>query len=264
MKPLQRLVLSTLVVWATTLGLNAACRAYTDIDKDTAKPDKNLIAQLPEGPHIQPLLGLGYLEYGEPGMRLRGTALTLKLATQRKWWRHAADILEGEWLLARADYSSTDTGALAAVPAVGWRVSGKWALPSMTGQTLHIGPQYEGLWNDLRGITDTGHRGYTRLSSKLWLSTQVSLPQGSELEFGLLMRGWQVSHLSQADSRLRDVTNVQNNGWTMRYQYNRLGKAPAVLPWIRFTSVARSNFVGSQRWYEPANRRLELGLFAIF
>lgn len=127
--------------------------------------------------------------------------------------------------------------------------------------TLQLGLQYEGLWNDLRGTSSTGHRGYERLSNKLWLLAQTApLPQ-AELQLGLLLRGWQDSWLSQANQRLPDITNVQHKGVTLRYRHSPwwIGSRP-VFPWLRYTQVAESDKVGSQRWYEPRNRSMELGL----
>ena len=210
-------------------------------------------------------LGLAWMRYREPVMRLQGPALTLRLDAQSTGLRHVPDVVSGELLLARLDYRSTDTGNLSGVPAVGWRAHALWQMPELSGKAWRLGLQYEGFWNDLTGNSSTGHRGYERLSNKLWLLAEAApLPQ-SELQLGLLLRGWQDSWLSQADSRLADVTNIQKRGLTLRYRHSPWPlQHTALAPWVRYTEIGQSDFVGVQRWYEPRNRTLEVGLEARF
>lgn len=215
-------------------------------------------------------VGLAWLRYREPIMHLQGPALTLqldwqgtRLGTQRPGW--APDALSAELLLARLHYSSADTGSLSGVPAVGWRVSALWQMPEVAGHAWRLGPQYEGLWNDLRGTTSTGHQGYERLSNKLWLVAQARPAPERLLELGLLVRGWQDSWLSQASSQLPDITNVQKRGLTLHYRHSPWTlQNTALAPWVRYTQIGTSDFVGLQRWYEPRNRTLELGVQASF
>lgn len=205
--------------------------------------------------------GLGWWTYSEPAMRLQGPALTLQLGLQTSAVPGMPDRVGGEIMLARVDYSSDGTGQMSGVPAVGWRTHALWDMPADSRQPWQLGLQYEGLWNDLRGTSSTGHRGYERLSNKLWLLAQTApLPQ-AELQLGLLLRGWQDSWLSQANQRLPDITNVQHKGVTLRYRHSPwwIGSRP-VFPWLRYTQVAESDKVGSQRWYEPRNQTLELGM----
>lgn len=215
-------------------------------------------------------VGVAWLRYREPIMHLQGPALTLqldwqgtRLGTQRPGW--APDALSAELLLARLHYSSADTGSLSGVPAVGWRVSALWQMPEVAGHAWRLGPQYEGLWNDLRGTTSTGHQGYERLSNKLWLVAQARPAPERLLELGLLVRGWQDSWLSQASSQLPDITNVQKRGLTLHYRHSPWTlQNTALAPWVRYTQIGTSDFVGLQRWYEPRNRTLELGVQASF
>ncbi len=210
-------------------------------------------------------LGVAWWHYREPVMRLQGPALTLQLGLLTPAVPGMPDRVGGEIMLARVDYSSDGTGQMSGVPAVGWRAHALWDMPPVSRQPWQLGLQYEGLWNDLRGTSSTGHRGYERLSNKLWLLAQTApLPQ-AELQLGLLLRGWQDSWLSQANQRLPDITNVQHKGVTLRYRHSPwlIGSRP-VFPWLRYTQVAESDKVGIQRWHEPRNRSMEMGLEAQF
>lgn len=206
-------------------------------------------------------LGLGWWHYSEPYMRLQGPAVTLQVTVRPPASQLRPDSVGAELLLATLDYRSAATGSLSGVPGVGWRAHALWPMPGVPGQAWRVGLEYEGFWNDLQNTTSTGHRGYERLSSRLWLQARSPLWAEAELQLGVLLRGWQESWLSQADARLPDVRNVQKSGLSLRFRYSgwQTGRQ-SVQPWLRLSWIDKSDEVGAQRWYEPRNRTLELGI----
>lgn len=206
-------------------------------------------------------VGLGWTRYSEPIMALQGSTVTMRTAIERTPLGWMPEQIGGELTLSRLDYTSQQTGKLDDVPGVGWRVHALWSMPAMVGRTWRLGLEYEGFWNDLRGTSTTGHRGYERFSNKAWLQARAAPWAETELQLGVLLRGWQDSWLSQAHPALPNVTNLQSAGFTVRYQHSpwTLSGRP-VQPWVRYTQIARSDEVTAQRWYEPRNRTLVLGL----
>ena len=247
-----------------TFALALLCVAWPCQGQPAAEAEA--AARPPAGWQLQDRrLGLGWWHYEEPDMRLQGPAVTLQLALQPPPGQLRPDVIGGELLLATLDYRSNGTGSLSGVPGVGWGAHALWAMPPASGHAWRLGLAYEGFWNDLQGSTSNGYRGYERMSNRLWLQARARPLPDAELQLGVLLRGWQDSWLSQADTRLPDVRNVQKSGLTLRYRHSawQLG-SQSVQPWVRYTWVGKSDEVGAQRWYEPRNRTLDLGIEARF
>lgn len=254
-------------VFGLLLSLPLALPAMAWAQDQPPETQTTAPSEAPVGWHVSDKrLGLAWIRYSEPAMRLQGPALTVQMWAQGPSSPWAPEWMGAELLLARLDYSSDSTGKLSGVPAIGWRAHALWPMPELLGKPWRLGLQYEGFWNDLSGTTSsTGHRGYERLSNKLWLQVQATPLPDAELQVGLLLRGWQDSWLSQADRRLPDVTNVQNSGLSLRYRHSAWSLwQQSVSPWIRYTTIGKSDEVSTQRWYEPRNRTMELGLEARF
>lgn len=213
----------------------------------------------------KPSVGVGWTRYSESIMTLQGPTVSMRVGLQRTPGGWMPEHIGGEVALSRLDYTSTATGRLDGVPGVGWRAHALWSMPALSGRAWQLGLEYEGFWNDLRGTSSTGHRGYERLSNKLWLQARAAPLADAELQLGLLIRGWQDSWLSQAHPALPNVTNVQNAGFTVRYRHSPwLLNGRPLHPWIRYTHIDRSDEVTAQRWYEPRNRSVSLGLETSF
>ena len=236
--------------------------------------DTNIQLQTTEKASIEPhasfaltdkYFGMAWFHYSEKVMQLRGPTLNLRLSAHNHGVRYAPDVVDAEWFIGSLNYTSHQTGSLMAAPAIGWRLQAKWNMPVLAGQLWQLGAEYDGFWNDLRGSTSTGHHGYVRLSNKLWLMTATAPQPEAELQFGVLLRGWQYSELSQANSALPDIINVQKHGWTWRYQHRSWSiGSKRLFPWLRYTEIRQSDRVGTQGWYEPHNRTLDLGIQMAF
>ena len=217
------------------------------------------------GPSPEPsttwAVGLGWWRYSEPVMKLEGPQLTLRAQhhSQQDGWPR---LLEADIGVGSLRYSSQGSGSLSQVPLLRGQASALWPLEP-AGQ-WRAGLQLEATWTDLRGTTSTGDSGYERFNSKAWAMLQYETSSTARTELGLLLRGRQQSYLSQAHPTLPDITNTQKHGIFLAYRHSPLdgpsGVGYGLRPWIRYTSVSTSDEVGADRWYEPRNRTLQIGL----
>lgn len=130
----------------------------------------------------------------------------------------------------------------------------------------YVGIALRYLYNDLRGITSTGARGYRRDSSYFYVPLGVTLRMrlGEEwvlaprLEYDAFVRGVQRSFLSDAGLGDPDVTNQQRRGRGYRAQLMIEGPRWSFGPWMNYWNVRDSDVRFGGR--EPANWTRETGV----
>jgi hypothetical protein len=207
-------------------------------------------------------LSAGWQDYREPQMQLKGPELGLHWQSRRL----GAYTVEADGHLGLQNYRSVPSGRLNSV----LNVDTRWR--ALRTSTAH--PQWQfGLalhthTNFLRGTTSLGFGGYDRLSTQLWLPVrwQSVADQRWAVDAGWLLWGEHVSRLSQVNSRLQDVNNIQRKGVYIQISH-KLNTSPGELePYARWTWVDDSDvqwvsMVGVDRGtYEPRNNRLNLGV----
>ena len=156
---------------------------------------------------------------------------------------------------------------------------GKDFVPGAYGLAPYVGLGFRYLFNDIRGVTSTGAFGYRRESQYLYLPIGVThrlpLESGARLsttiEADYLLKGRQISSLSDVVSIVGDVTNDQRSGYGIRgslyYEKNRW----LFGPWFQYWSIGQSDVspviavIGGTRFiigtgFEPKNKTTEIGL----
>ena len=144
----------------------------------------------------------------------------------------------------------------------------------------YIGLGYRYLNDNSAGMTSsTGAHGYERESNYLYspigmeLTAQVIDKWSFEtaLEYDHFWRGWQKSHLSDANAGYNDLENTQDSGYGLRASIKALrhGKEMdfVVEPFIRYWNIKKSDeknitYAGTivGYGYEPKNNSTELGV----
>jgi hypothetical protein len=214
-------------------------------------------------PKVQWGMSLGVNHYTESKMQLLGTEIGLHARLNRldmlPDWR-----LEGDVLLGRQKYTSTDTGDLSGAINLEtrWRALAPIYRTGNGQEGLSAGLGLHTMWNDLRGITTTNHAGYERLSTQIWLPVRWTGPGAWELESGLLLRGTHTSRLSQANRSNADIVNAQKSGSYLQASSRfKLDNGSHLSPFVRLTHLGDSDTVrsGNQLWIEPRSQRLQIG-----
>lgn len=220
------------------------------------------------GPRWQWATSFGAHHYREPvaDMELQGPewGAHLRLSEFPAWprWQVDADVL------ASAQRYDSPDGVLERVA----NVESRWRLlyqawPGEAGHGLFLGPAVQTVYNDLRGRTSRNFAGYERRNLSLWLALQWRSPlawqalpalAGLQLDAGRLVRGRQVSQLSQVDPRLSDLVHTQRHGRYLEARLNLRAQPLVLQPFVRHTVVKDSAV--SQGFYEPENHRWQLGL----
>lgn len=142
-------------------------------------------------------------------------------------------------------------------------MSGVWA--------PYVGVGYRSLYNDARGVTSTGARGYRRLNTmwyvpvgteyRVGLNSQDSLTVGLESDF--VVASEQKSYLSDAGIGERDIVNKQRGGVGVRglvgygFGNNEIGVFGEY--WDMVDSKTTRGLTAT--WMEPANQTTEVGVF---
>lgn len=241
------------IAFAATLGAPAAVPAATTV---------------PDGTELG-LVASRY-RYEEPGlMELRGNKGGLRVAHARtdEAGRHGR--LEFLASYGQLDYASNGTGTHSGEPDTYYEVRALagFDLRATRGIALlpFAGLGYRYLYNDGRGTTSTGHRGYRRESNYLYLPVGVSARWERLLgtvEFDFLLKGRQTSYLADADVGFADVNNEQKRGWGAKANLLVETGRFAFGPWFSYWRIATSEpsspapgWVG----YEPKNRTTEAG-----
>lgn len=135
----------------------------------------------------------------------------------------------------------------------------------------YVGLGYRYLYNDIRGITSTGHIGYRRKSRYYYVPLGVALrvPMGGgwvmvpQLEYDAFANGRQRSYLGDTGLGLRDVTNRQEDGWGARAQLMFETRRWSFGVWTHYWDIKDSDVqpigfgLGA---LEPANSTRESGI----
>jgi hypothetical protein len=149
--------------------------------------------------------------------------------------------------------------------------------------TPDVGLGYRYLYNDLRGVTDTGAVGYRResryLTARIGCGHSIALSNGARLESSIehdrLILGRQDTRLSDIEGRgpwvnVPDVVNYQyeGEGWRLAAMYRKGDWAVGTyLHLWRITDSERERIdvttrTGNERWtvWEPTNNTREIGV----
>lgn len=135
----------------------------------------------------------------------------------------------------------------------------------------YAGLGYRYLYNDFRGVTSTGARGYRRVSRYYYLPVGVTLrvPMGSgwvfapRLEYDAFANGKQRSYLSDTGLGFNDVTNRQGRGRGARGELAFEGPRWSFSLWSHYWKIKDSEIqpigLGFIGW-EPENWTRESGV----
>lgn len=134
----------------------------------------------------------------------------------------------------------------------------------------YAGLGFRFLYDDSRGDDSNGVEGYERYSHYLYLpigfTPRFRLTENSRLsvnmEYDLLLYGWQVSSLSDADPGETDVTDTQKTGYGLRGSVMYERPVWSAGPFFEFWDIGQSttdcNNAGCG--FEPHNQTFEFGV----
>jgi hypothetical protein len=229
-------------------------------------------------------LSVSDYKYTEPDMSLRATKLGGEYSVtflRRDGW-----FVRGSLRGAMGDAEYRGSGRMNGVPDLyyenRWGVGKRFVLGRHT-LAPDLGLGYRHLYNDLRGVTDTGAVGYRRdsryLTARVGLRHSFRLPNGASLESSAerdhLLLGRQDTRLSDIEGRgpWRDVPDTINyqyrgDGWRLGCMY-RVG-AWSVGSYLHLWRIEKSDkdhirvvkTTGSETWtvWEPKNDTREVGV----
>ena len=208
-------------------------------------------------------------EYEEPGFaKLEGERLGLTAAYAFTGDEGLFSRIEGRFSFGELDYEGSGTKSdnpdqlyeLRAVVGRDFRDGGKVWSP-------YVGLGIRYLYNDVRGTTSTGARGYRR-ESRYWyvpIGVTVRIPMGStwvfapQLEFDAFANGSQTSYLSDTGiPGLNDANNRQGHGEGARGQLAFETRRWAFSVWFNYWNIEDSDISGGG--LEPKNSTEEYGV----
>lgn len=178
----------------------------------------------------------------------------------------------------KGDYSSGLSGTLNDRPDWYYEIRGLIGKDFDLGDyalSPYAGLGYRHLFNDLRGVTSTGTRGYRRESNyttlpagvthKMNLANQAQLL--TTVEYSYLIRGRQDSKLSEANSANLDVSNTQRSGYGLRLgtmvRFATWSVGPSLIWWrIKESDRANAGLIGLV--VEPRNNTYEFGVKGVY
>lgn len=233
------------------------------------------------GTNNQYELGVQLLDYQykEPGvMSTKGgkLGLTAGFSKRLEGWNLSG---EARFATGNVNYTSNGTGSMSNQPdrlSEFRLVAGEDYAFEGFGLTPYAGIGYRTLFNDLRGFTTTGARGYRRYSEYLYIPLGVThrfqtgddARLSSSLEFDYLAYGNQKSMLSDTMPGLNDPVNKQRKGYGLRlnstYEAANWSLGVFYHYWnIRDSDTARLSLFGAPTnliVWEPKNNTNEVGL----
>jgi hypothetical protein len=223
-------------------------------------------------------------KYSEPNMSLRGTKLGAEYSVTfllRDGW-FVRGTLRGA--MGETDYRGS--GKMEGVPDRYYE--NRWGLGKIILLGRHtlapdVGLGYRYLYNDMRGVTNTGAVGYRResryLTARAGLRHSFRLPDGASLESSVerdrLLLGRQDTQLSDIEGHgpWTDVPNVVNyqyrgEGWRFGVMYRKGDWSLGT--YVHFWRIEKSDkdhirvatTTGSENWtvWEPKNDSREVGV----
>lgn len=235
------------------------------------------------------LTGSSY-KYTEPDiMSLKGAKLGVDYAVTfpvANGWFVKGDI---RYANGDVDYESNGTGTSEGNPDwyTEWRLTSGYEF-AFGSHTLspYVGLGYRYLYNDMRGLTSTGHVGYRRESRYVYLPIglkhAVTFSPRSRLvttiEYDYLIEGRQKSVLSDTEGyygwvEVGDVTNKQDRGRGVRLSSMFHTHGWSFGPYASYWKIAQSDVASNvsqhvslpgwviiQYWIEPENTTREAGV----
>ena len=222
-------------------------------------------------------------KYTEPGnMSIKATKIGFDYsgtyAIGSEWPNRSAGwFLRGDlrYATGKGDYSSGASGSLNDRPDWYYEVRGLVGKDFDFGDyTLspYAGLGYRHLFNDLRGVSSTGARGYRReidyttlpvgVIHKMNLANQKQLL--TTLEYSRLIRGQVDAKLSDALPATADVSLKQRNGYGLRLgamvRFATWSVGPSLIWWrIKESDRANAGII-----FEPSNNTYEFGVKAVY
>lgn len=224
-------------------------------------------------------ISLGHYRYEEPGlMSLQGLKSGIELRTTKAYPARLT-FLRGELRYAggTVDYSSNGTGSSSGEPD--WYFEGRalvgrdWLLQESTISS-YTGLGYRFLLNDGRGITSTGHPGYRRESTYIYLPLGVILRTGlknddeliGSFEYDHLLSGNQLSKLSDTGLGYSDLDSTQKEGYGVKLRLSYMTSRWSAGPYLHYWNIADSainpiyrNGILNGYGLEPHNKTTEIG-----
>jgi hypothetical protein len=218
---------------------------------------------------------LGAQRYAEPIMQLVGPEIGLHWRSRPIEGLRQAQ-LEMDALVGIQKYSSDTSGTMKNVPNTEsrWRVL--W--PSTRWPTISYGLGFYTHSNylNVNSPSTTGHRGYERHSTQFWLPFRFTESGANwsafgpvksvRIDAGVLLLGKHVSKLSQVNANTYiDLNNTQHTGIYLQSQLDYSTASGMYSPYVRWTWIDDSDKanvlrVGREDYYEPINRRLQIGV----
>jgi len=217
----------------------------------------------------------GYL-YKEPGlMSLSGGKAGVAIDAETAVSHGAALGVYLRGASGETSYSSTGTGSSYGNGDFYVESIASIRMLSETGLTMRAGLGYRYLMSDIRGTTSTGHAGYRRESNYVFSALGLSVKEPFkltkskiDLEYDRLVRGWQISRLSDVDQTIQDLQNKQRSGFGLRAKLTLTIWGAQIGPYINYWNIDRSDIAplvqsGVVVGYgiEPANETTEIGFF---
>jgi hypothetical protein len=214
-------------------------------------------------------------QYREPSVAVeeRGVMAGLSAAYGFPFGRRARLRADLEYLQGRLRYRGS--GILDGVPdtrleprlTFGWDCF-PWA---RAGLSPYLGYGLRLTWNDLRGTTSTGARGYRRDATYRYLplgcTARVAAGRGwvlaPTLEYDWLLGARVASMLGDANTSFTEAINHPGGGHGVRASVLAERGRVAFGPWVQSWSLGASETVPIGAGYtaqEPGNRTLETGL----
>lgn len=226
-------------------------------------------------------LSLSSYKYEEPGiMSLTGGKIGVDL--------RLAKVLSDEWNIrgefrnafGTVDYDSNSTGSASGnwdqYIEARFLVGKDWVF-NKVALSPYTGAGYRYLYNDGRGNTSTSNWGYRRESNYYYWPVGIILRFAiggqarlvNTLEYDHLLKGKQISRLSDGGQGDSDLTNKQTKGYGLKLSVNYEKDNWAIGPFVHYWNIGQSDYVpwitnGTQNgWgYEPKNNTVEIGFKA--
>ena len=217
-------------------------------------------------------------KYTEPGnMSIKATkigfdytgtyAIDAEWPNRSKGWFVRGDL---RYATGTGDYSSGVSGTLNDKPDWYYEIRG------LIGKDFHFGDYtlspyaglgYRYLFNDLRGISSVGARGYRReshyttlpigVTHKMNLSNQAQLL--TTVEYSYLLRGRQDSTLSDAFTTNQNISSTQRSGYGLRLNTMVRFATWSAGPYLSLWRINESDRSNGTLIFEPRNNTYEFG-----
>lgn len=228
-------------------------------------------------------IAVSHYKYTEPDvLSIKGLKMSLDYSGTYafdSYWpsRGGGWFLRGDLRYSRGkvDYNSGLSGSIDDRPDWYYEVKGLVGKDFyFSNYTLspYIGLGYRHLYNDLRGVSTTGARGFRRESDyytlPLGVTHRANLTSKSQLvttiEYSYLIRGRQDSKLSDALPGIADVTLRQPSGYGVRVGTMLKFDTWSIGPTLTYWNIQRSDIGGTPPVVEPKNNTLDFGVRAAY